>query len=100
MLTKLGEHEAEIILPEDGENPRTIPLDQLQADFAGHVLFARPAPKLERRTESEHFFHEKRWFWGVLSHYLPIYKHVIVASVIINIIGDTVSSYGKADCFL
>lgn len=47
----------------------------------------RPAPKLERRTESEHFFHEKRWFWGVLSHYLPIYKHVIVASVIINIIG-------------
>ena len=87
VLTKLGEHEAEIILPEDGENPRTIPLDQLQADFAGHVLFARPAPKLERRTESEHFFHEKRWFWGVLSHYLPIYKHVIVASVIINIIG-------------
>ena len=87
VLTKLGEHEAEIILPEDGENPRTIPLDQLQADFAGHVLFARPAPKLERRTESEHFFHEKRWVWGVLSHYLPIYKHVIVASVIINIIG-------------
>lgn len=87
VLTKLGEHEAEIILPEDGENPRTISLDQLQADFAGHVLFARPAPKLERRTESEHFFHEKRWVWGVLSHYLPIYKHVIVASVIINIIG-------------
>ena len=50
------------------------------------LLFARPAPKLERRTESEHFS-MKRWFWGVLSHYLPIYKHVIVASVIINIIG-------------
>lgn len=87
VLTKLGETEAEIILPEDGETPRSVPLDQLQADFAGHVLFARPAPKFERRTESGRFFHEKRWFWGVLFHYLPIYKHVIVASAIINIIG-------------
>ncbi len=87
VLISRTESEAVIILPEDGEEARTVSLAELQADFSGYVIFARPAPKAESRTEPPRLFHEKRWFWDVLLHYLPIYKHVVVASVIINTIG-------------
>lgn len=29
----------------------------------------------------------RRWFWDVIAHYLPLYKHVIIATVIINLLG-------------
>lgn len=32
-------------------------------------------------------FSGKRWFWDVLLYYMPIYRHVAFASVVINLIG-------------
>lgn len=77
---------ADIILPEEGEGVKSVPLESLQAEYMGYCLFAVPEASLDARASSIQLLHHKRWFWDVLLHYMPIYKHVIVASVVINIV--------------
>lgn len=78
---------ADIILPEEGEHVKTVPFSQLAEEYTGLVVFGALEGRLDARASGEHLLHTKRWFWDVLLYYMPLYKHVIVASIIINIVG-------------
>lgn len=78
---------AKIIQPEFEDEHVQMSLELLQQDYLGYAIFITPERRVERRIDSLKLSHEKRWFWDVLLHYAPIYKHVIVASIFINIMG-------------
>lgn len=77
---------ARIIMPENPDAPFTTPLDTLRKTYSGHAVFARPKGSLDNRTEGLKIFDTKKWFWGTIFHFLPIYRHVALASIFINLL--------------
>lgn len=86
VLTEYTNTEATVIFPEVGPAPQQIPLAKLQEEYVGYALFVKPEAQLDKRVSEVKLLHSKRWFWDVLLNYLPIYKHVIMASLVLNLI--------------
>ena len=86
VLTALGAESAEVILPELGEEPQSIERAKLEEQYSGYAVFAALESRADARSEAVKLRKEKRWFWDVLRYYLPIYRHVALASVVVNII--------------
>lgn len=86
VLVARREGMAEVIFPELGDSPQQVPLERLQEEYSGYALFAAVEAAPDRRSESPALFQGKRWFWDVLCYYAPIYRHVALASVVINLI--------------
>lgn len=87
VLTSLSEGKAEVIFPETGEGTQPVPLSMLSDEYSGYALFATREARLDQRADRIHLVRGKRWFWDVLLYYMPIYRHVTLASVVINLIG-------------
>ena len=77
---------AEVLFPETGMETRSVELKALESDYLGYAIFAKPKPKLDRRTSNIKLLKGKRWFWGTLFHFLPIYRHVFGASILVNLL--------------
>lgn len=86
VLLGFTEDTADIVLPEEGEVPKTVPLEELAAEYSGYAVFGALEGRLDARTHM-HLPRFKRWFWDTIKHYLPLYKHVLIATVIINLVG-------------
>ena len=86
VLTALHGDAAEVLLPETGDAPQIIPLDQLTKEYSDYALFAALESKIDKRSDLR-LSVGKRWFWDVLRYYMPIYRHVALSSVVINVIG-------------
>lgn len=85
VLTALvDQSRAEIVLPESGAGEKTIDIEELQKDYLGYAIFARPEFRFDDRAREVRLKDPKAWFWGTLARFWPIYVHVIVASVLIN----------------
>jgi ATP-binding cassette subfamily C protein LapB len=81
-----GKAEAEAIFPETGETAQRVSLEELESRYSGYALFAA-VPAAPRWKETRLLGRRgKSWFWDVLRYYAPIYRHVALASVIINLI--------------
>lgn len=87
VLLNLRDDKADVIFPESSEIPQKISVEELQGYYAGYALFATLQSRLDDRTEKVQLAKGKRWFWDVLRFYMPIYRHVAFASIIINLIG-------------
>lgn len=77
---------AEVVLPEEGEHAKRVPLADLEAEYTGYTAFGSLGGRLDARANLR-LPVTRRWFWDVIAHYLPLYKHVIIATVIINLLG-------------
>ena len=87
VLTALRGGRAEVIFPEISDSTQTVSQEELQEDYAGYAIFAAVPKAPERqRMEAPRLGRGKRWFWDVLRYYAPIYRHVALASVVINLI--------------
>jgi ATP-binding cassette subfamily C protein LapB len=86
VLVSLKGDEARIIMPENPDAPFESPLEKLKETYSGHAVFARPKATLDSRTEGLKIFNTKKWFWGTILHFLPIYRHVILATIFINLL--------------
>ena len=86
VLTSYNKTHAEIIAPETGKVIHTVSRELLDREFCGVVMLAKPSAQFERRIRSFHLLKSKRWFWGTLSHFLPIYRHVLCGSTLVNIL--------------
>lgn len=84
VLLAVKDGTAKVIQPEYGETTRHLPLDVLRAEYLGYAIFAAPAESQDARVSNVRLLKHKRWFWDVLLNYWPIYKHVVVASMLIN----------------
>ncbi len=86
VLTKLTQTEAEVLFPENGMESKVIPRKTLEDEYLGYAIYAKPEPKLDKRASEIKLLKHKRWFWGTLYHFLPIYKHVFGASLVVNLL--------------
>ncbi|NJO14567.1 MAG: type I secretion system permease/ATPase [Thioploca sp.] len=77
--------QAQIILPMTGEGMLTITRKDLQANYSGYALFARPIYTFDQRTAEDIIPHSRSWFWGTLLKSWSIYSEVIIASLLINL---------------
>ncbi len=76
--------QAEIVVPEGGTAKKTVDLEELQSQYTGYALFARPEFKFDQRAADIRLAQPREWFWGTLAKFWPIYSHVLLASVLIN----------------
>lgn len=86
VLTELNVETARVIMPENPDTAFETPLEELRKNYSGYATFVRPRTELKSWTKELKVFDTKAWFWGTILHFLPIYKHVISASVFINIL--------------
>ncbi|BCS88002.1 ABC transporter [Pseudodesulfovibrio sediminis] len=77
---------ARVILPGHGMEEKEIPLEKLEEEYASYAIFCHRKSKLDKRASELKLLKTKRWFWGVIGRFWPIYKHVIGASIMTNII--------------
>lgn len=77
--------QAQIILPMTGEGTLTISRKDLQANYSGYTLLARPTYTFDQRTAQDIIPHSRSWFWGTLLKSWSIYSEVIIASFLINL---------------
>ena len=81
-----GQAQAEVIFPETESTSQLVPLDALQEEYTGYALYVAVPGRPQEHVEKLRLAKGKRWFWDVLRYYAPIYRHVALASVIINLI--------------
>ena len=86
VVTSIRDGKAEVIFPETSEAAQTVQLEDLKQEYSGYALFAAVEAAPDDRAERLSIAHGKRWFWDVLRYYAPIYRHVALASVVINLI--------------
>lgn len=86
VLMSVGEGRATVIFPELSDTPQKVLIDELQKDYSGYAIFAAVPAAAENQVQGPRFSRGKRWFWDVLRYYAPIYRHVALASLVINLI--------------
>ncbi len=77
---------AKVIFPESSEQPKSVNRQQLEEEYTGYAVFGSLTGKPDARARVV-LPVTKRWFWDVIAHYMPLYKHVILATIIINLLG-------------
>ena len=86
VVTKIEDEQCEVAFPENDMVPRMVFRQTLEKEYIGYAIFAKPQPKLDKRASEIRLVDRKRWFWGTLAHFLPIYKHVFGASIVVNLL--------------
>lgn len=86
VLISMRDNRAEVIFPELAESAETVTLHALQENYSGYAIFASVPKAPEKRITSPTLGRSKAWFWDVLKYYAPIYRHVALASIVINLI--------------
>ena len=86
VLTRISDKQAEVILPEAGEGTTTLPLPQLQEQYAGYQVLVRPEGRLDRRASELKAIDTRAWFWENILRFVPIYKHVMLATIVVNLL--------------
>lgn len=74
-----------LVYPELGEAPVDVPLEQLQVQYTGHAIYARPRLRFDARspvvTQGKH----DHWFWGVIAENRDLYRDVLLAAFLTNL---------------
>ena len=86
ILIRRDEDTADVMFPENGMEKRTITLAALESEYLGYAIFAKPDATLDKRASNIKLLEHKKWFWGTLFHFFPIYKHVFGASIVVNLL--------------
>ncbi|MBI9110862.1 type I secretion system permease/ATPase [Maridesulfovibrio ferrireducens] len=86
VLIDTTEDTARVMIPGNGMDESEIPLTELEDEYTGYAIFTHRASKLDKRASEFKLVKAKRWFWGTIFSFWPIYKHVIGASVMTNLI--------------
>jgi ATP-binding cassette subfamily C protein LapB len=76
---------AVVVMPETGRGVSEVPFDDLEPDYAGYVLYAKPEYQYDARSEATEVPKSKAWFWGTLWRFRRIYYQVMLAALMINI---------------
>ncbi|WP_237446110.1 type I secretion system permease/ATPase [Sinobacterium norvegicum] len=77
--------EAVVILPKESLQEQSIPLDQLDQRYSGVCFQLRIAHRFDGRIDSVVDDYSDHWFWGTILRSTPIYRDVLLASLLINI---------------
>ena len=77
---------ARLLFPDTAQGTVVLSRDELLARYAGVAIFARPHFRFDRRTPEVGAVRLRHWFWGALAEQWPVYRDVLAAALLINII--------------
>jgi ATP-binding cassette subfamily C protein LapB len=76
---------ARLLFPETGQGSVQLSRAELLARYAGVAIFARPHFRFDRRTPQVGQVKLRHWFWGALAEQMPVYRDVLAAALLINV---------------
>ena len=85
VLTAIAGDEAEVIFPEN-DGATSIAIGDLESEYINTAIFARLRGRLDKRASDLKLLNTKRWFWGNILRFFPMYIHVVLASIVVNIL--------------
>ncbi len=71
--------------PDSGGGETTLPQDELEARYAGSVIYVKPGFRYDERVGNYELPRPENWFWGVVQRAWPLYSEVLIASFLINV---------------
>ncbi|MGE5769407.1 MAG: ABC transporter transmembrane domain-containing protein, partial [Betaproteobacteria bacterium] len=74
-----------LIDPASGGGEASMPTADLEARYAGYVIYVKPEFKYDERVGAHEVPRPEHWFWGVLQRAWPLYSEVLIASFLINV---------------
>lgn len=77
---------ARLLFPETGQGSVYLSRAELQQRYSGIAIFARPHFRFDKRTPQVGDVKLRHWFWGALSDQWPVYRDVLAAALLINVI--------------
>ena len=91
VLTRIDAEEQTltILLPETGMGQQTVPLAEIAAEYSGYAIFAHPLFQRSEQSVADMAAKRSNWFWGALFSSWRIYRDVLLASFLINLLGLT-----------
>lgn len=78
--------EAYCLFPETGQGRVSLSRAELQERYQGVAIFTRPHFRFDQRTPEIGDIPQRHWFWGAMREQLPLYKDVLWAAFLINLL--------------
>lgn len=86
VLLSFDNQQAKIIYPDLPDSEIDISLEELTQQYAGYCIYTRPEYMPERKSDNPFDSALKgHWFWAVIKQNISLYRDIIVAAVIINL---------------
>lgn len=76
---------ARLLFPETGQGSVLLSRTSLAGRYAGIAIFARPHFRFDKRTPQVGDIKLRHWFWGALAEQWPVYRDVLGAALLINV---------------
>lgn len=76
---------ARVLMPDSGQGTVLLRREELMVRYAGITIFARPHFRFDKRTPQVGEVKLRHWFWGALSDQWPVYRDVLAAALLINV---------------
>lgn len=78
--------QARLLFPDTGQGTVLMSREDLLARYTGIAIFARPHFRFDKRTPTVGEVKLRHWFWGALADQWLVYRDVLLAAVMINLI--------------
>ena len=76
---------ARLLFPETGQGSHQMAREDLARRYTAIAIFARPHFRFDSRTPQVGDVKLRHWFWGALAEQMPIYRDVLGAALLINV---------------
>lgn len=77
---------ARVLFSEAGQGVTEVDAARLGSDYTGHCIFVRPRFRFDSRAPEIRSVVNRHWFWGALTDNLCLYRDVLAAAFLINLI--------------
>ena len=88
----LDSHQCTVLFPETGQGEVVMETQALKALYTERVIFVRPRFRLDQRTPASSGA-GRHWFWSAFVDQLPLYKDVLMAAFMVNIMALAVPMF-------
>ncbi len=76
---------ATVVYPELNEAEVEVPLDRIESDSTGWLIYVQPRFRFDDRAGRIAPEHDEHWFWGVIRQNRGLYRDVLIAAFMINL---------------
>ncbi len=79
-------HNVKVVYPELSESVVEEPFEEFQQRYSGVCILARPKFRFDARAPALSHDHSEHWFWKVFKENTALYRDVLIAAFVINIL--------------